>query len=231
MGDLTLDEAVEEVRYLCGNDKDEDTDRIKRWLKAGLNYITAPNVYRHPELEATETITLVAGDEQTPTLVWNAVEMVQFRDAAVASITATTRSYRLRPTSLRRLLDRSYKTEGQPRRYVFVRNTIITESTIGTSDTGKGLRLEGMCKHRALDYANGAEVTDLRAEWDDLWVMAGGMYGFIWAAESGKAHGLRDSLGRLINDFPIVQDLSAVDETDDATIEAPDPMRPGRHTR
>jgi hypothetical protein len=229
VGLLTLDEAEDECRFMCGNDKDEDQPRVRRWLKFGLNYLCNPNVYRHPELEATENVTLVAGDVQTPTIVWNALEMVRFYDALTASVTFTTQGKRLQPTSMRMLLDRGIKVEGQPTRYAFHRNLLHLDRSVTTTDVGKCLRLEGMRKHRVLDLEADSETTDLRDDWDHLWVMAGAMFGFIWSAESGKAHGIRDSLGRLINDMPIVQDLSAVDWTDESSLESRDGMRPARY--
>lgn len=218
MGLLTVLEMETECRYILGGDEDEDSARIRRWLKFGYEFLCAPNIYEHPELETAEIIPLVAGNSQTTTTVWNKIEVVRFFDTAIAGLTNSSIGRRLRPTSIRRLNDRSQQVEGQPTRYAYYTNVLILDKIIAGSDVGKILMVFGRTRAPTINWANDAAVTTLREEWDQLIIMAGAMNGFNAKGLYEKAHGIRDSIGRLVNDMPQVQDMTADDWEDEMSV-------------
>ena len=228
MSNLSILDIETETRYILGSDTDEDSARIRRWLKQGYEFITAPNIYKHPELEHSETIALVAGAVQSTVAVWNAVELVRYYEEVLASVTAISMGWRLRPTSYRMLLDRALRIEGAPRRYAFRGNQFLLDRSVDTSTVGNGLLVAGYRKPAAIDWTDSNETTDIREEWDPLLALAGAMFGFTWKGEFEKAHGARDSLGRLVNDMTPIQTMSAADWEPEMQVESGNGMRRGR---
>jgi hypothetical protein len=222
MGLMTPAEVEAEVRYLLENDLDETQERVRLWIRFGYDFITAPNVYEHPELEDDELLALVAGTNVLATsITWARIDSVRFCDAPMASVTPETYGWRLRPTSERMLRSRSQLTQGQPRRYAFFQNELHFDRMIVASDAGKGIAVAGFRKPVALDFAmtllpSGAyaPLSPLRSEWDQLLCLAAAMYGFVWKGLPEQAFNTRDVLARLINEMPRIQDMSAADFND-----------------
>lgn len=68
MGTLQLSEFRVDLRYQLGNRSDLDytasseiSDRLDHWINRAYRWVSLPKVYRHPELKARDTITLVDG--------------------------------------------------------------------------------------------------------------------------------------------------------------------------
>jgi hypothetical protein len=218
VANLTLLEIESEVQYNLGSDTDEESARIRRWIKSGYEFITFPNIYPHPELEHSETIALVAGSTQTTTALWNKVELVRYYQVPLASVATNQPGWRLHPTSFRMLEERNHLTEKEPRRYAFRANTFLLDAFVATGVTGNGLKVAGYRKPAALDYTSDTETTDLREEWDQILIYAATMHGFTSKGQTDKALGMREMAAKLINDMPPIQQLSAEDWDDEMSV-------------
>lgn len=211
MANLSLADLTLEVRYVLGSDTDETKERLRLWLKSGYEFITFPNIYPHLELEHSELVTLVAGNVQTTTALWNKVEMVRYYQEASGSVTATSPGWKLWPTSYRLLQSRHLLNEGEPRRYAFRGNSFLLDHSIDTATTGNGLLVAGYRKPADLDWTADDETTDLREEWDQILIYAAAMHGFTSKGQADRALAMREMVGRLINDMPPIQSMSAED--------------------
>ena len=104
MGTMTYENFVTEVTMLLANRTDADavnTTRMDRWINQAYTYMCHPSVHHFREMQATDTIALVSGqNEYDITLIGTdtpvALRWVSYIDATVYSNLANKRKLKPR---------------------------------------------------------------------------------------------------------------------------------------
>ena len=218
MSNLTVAELETEVRYCLGSDTDEESTRIRRWLKTSYEFVCNPAVYKHPELESTETLALIAGSSLTTSTVWNSVELVRYYQVPLASVATNQPGWRLGPTSFRMLQERSSLVQGEPRRYAFRANTFLWDRYVDTATVGNGVLIAGYERAPTVDFTDDSDTLPLREEWDQIVIYYASMHGFTAKGQTDRALGMREMAAKLTNDMPPIQGMSAEDWDDEMQV-------------
>ena len=190
MGTMTGATMTTEVRYNLGNRQSGGggpTDaQILRYINWAYNHVARPTIYRHRELQATQTVTLADG---TAGYTLTTVPM------AIFDVRNSTDEYKLDPKAIRDIDDRP-STSGQPRWYAVWGNTIQTSPTCGSADDGDTLTIRYWQAPTAITTG----ATALRYEWDEVIVAGATWRGWIGLAEYERAMGAREHFGVLIQE-------------------------------
>lgn len=226
MGTLTLSEAEAEVRYHIGGDDETAETRVRLWLKWGYDLINRPNVYRHPELETSEDLTLGASRILPLVTVFQQIEYVEHYLEQTASVVETTVKRTVWPTRGRELARRGQYPSGPPSYYDFRGNQLYLDKVPDAAATqGQLLRVWGINQAAVVDVDDAAWTTELRREWDPIWVLGGTYFAWVGKGRYDLAQEVRDELARLVNDQTPIYDLSARDEGEPMLVEGTVTMR------
>ena len=205
MGTMTGTTMTTEVRYNLGNRQSGGggpTDaQILRYINWAYNHVARPTIYRHRELQTTQTNTLV---ETTAGYTLGTVPM------AIFSVYNSTSEYKLSPRDIR-VLDNTPSTAGRPSYYAVWGNTLQTSPTCGEDNDGDTLTTRYWQAPTAITTG----TTALRYEWDEVVVAGATWRGWIGLAEYERAMGAREHFGVLIQE---VQDIMKIEGEDTGNV-------------
>ncbi len=228
MGDYTLADFRSEARYALGGRSSSspslDNVRLDRWINATYMHVSQPGIYRHPELEYVDPITLVQGQATySLTVTYYMLYTVAIEDTSVDP----PRRKRLVPEDQREREDR-LQIEGEPARYTFWSNQVSVypepNATWGAAD--HRLRVLGYRQPPRLTLPT--QKTLIRPEWDEILQLGTVWRGWMWIGEPDLADSAKEDFARLINEMSDWRKLGAQDWDSGIAVNDPGPMGYGR---
>lgn len=200
MGTLTLADFRDEVRLRCGGIPTTSsvwTDaRIDRRINDAYLWCARPRVYRHPELETREYITLLVNTSgYTPTNTYYMIYGVAYVPSAVA-VVWTDRRQKLDPIDQREMMD-ILRTSRKPTAYAYYQNQIVIDSVPDTASLGNQLEVYGYMQPDPMVLAT--DDTLIRPEWDEIIVKGAEYRQWEVMNEHDHAYEAKQSLGELVN--------------------------------
>ncbi len=186
--------------------------RLDRWINYAYRFVCKPNVFRHRDLEVTETITL-ALDTTTYSIatlnardLWNTHNVTYFYGADTLP---TTRSQRVSQVEQREIDDLSTRTTGRPRRYSIWADTLEVDRRPTAGEAGNLLRVRFW--ERPDKLVLDADNTRIDEEWDEI-IQAGAK----WRAWAGlgileRAELAKEEFAEMVNDMPVLKRIDAED--------------------
>lgn len=211
MGTLTLEEFREELRLVCGGIQSTSTvwtaARLDRRINASYLWCSMPNHYRHPELEATEELVLVANTASYAlTNTYYMIYGVDHAQAASGSVTDETRRTKLYPVDWREQMD-TLRPTSRPSEYSYWDEQIHLTSVPDTTSVGQVLEVHGYIQPDTLALA--ADTTLLKPEWDEIIVIGAEWRMWISLNEHDRAYEAKQNLGALVNEVADFRRLHA----------------------
>ncbi len=168
-------------------------DRLDRWINWAYRYICMPRVFRHTELQTTDVVTLVAGDNDYAL------------DSAVAAVyscfwqnSLATTKRKLTPNSQRRFDDRQDTNTGQPTEYAIWSAELVLYPRPGPTQAGDTVTVRGW--QRPILLVAGAK-TVIAPEWDEVIKVGAIAKGWDDLDEYNRAAVAYDRFGTLVNDI------------------------------
>ena len=208
---MTLADFREDLRYSLGgaNTADYSTGWLDRRINQTYLWVSMPNHYRHPELEATEYLVLVADTAEYATA--NTYYMI-YGVAHIEDDTnpppVTARSNKLDPTDMRELMTID-RQERQPRLYCYWNNEIVTASVPDTTSVGQLLEVRGYQQPDILGAVGTATV--LKPEWDEIITKGAEWRGWSMLNEADRALEAKQEFGAMVNEIADVRRALAED--------------------
>ena len=227
MGLLTLADFRDEVRFICGGISATSpawpAARLDRRINASYLWCSMPNHYRHPELETTEEITLVAATARyTPANTYYMIHSVSHVDEAAAAVTDDDRRYKLDPVDWREQAT-IQRTARHPSHYSYWEGDIILTCVPDTASTGQVLEVSGYQQPDTMTAVG--EVTLLRPEWDEVITVGAEWRVWISLNEQDRAYEAKQNFGALVNEIADVRRLHAEEWGWSTGIDSPSYMR------
>lgn len=202
MGDLNLSTMRDEVTLgLLNQSSDDLTDpHLNRWINWAYRHVAHPKVFRHPELQGTQAVTLVEDD----------FDYALASDTlAVYNVTQTTTDYKVWPRSVRQLDELKRYTGARMSFYAIYARTLITFPTPNASAAGDVLTVRYWQRPAVL--SGDSDVTVLPAEWDEIIVYGAIWRGWAFLQEHARKEQAKIDFAELLNDMTDVQGIQGED--------------------
>lgn len=171
---------------------------LDRWINDAYRYVCLPSVFRHPAMQASNTLTLVDG---TTSYAMNSFDPAVY---AIEFVINETKADRLLPETARELLD---NPSGSDRRYARRGQALLIRAT--SASDGDTVRVYYWARPAILN--DPANVSLVEEYWDQvIWRLAAG---FAWAnlGSQEKADYFNASAAQLINDHREARAFEAED--------------------
>ena len=211
MGVMTLADFRDEVRFICGGISATSpvwtTDRIDRRINASYLWCSMPNIYRHPELENRELLTLAATTgTYTPANTYYQIVGLDHAEAIAPVYGDNTRRTKLDPVDYRELMTIN-RQESKPSRYAYWDEQILIDCYPATQYQLQSLELYGYRQPTTL-AAVGA-TTVLKAEWDEIVTVGAEWRMWVSLNEHDRAYEAKQNLGAMVNEVADFRRLHA----------------------
>lgn len=214
MGDLNLTALRDETWLSLEHHTDADPSvvanatRLDRWINQAYRRTSLPTTFPHPELQAIQTLTLVAGTQSY------ALASTRW---AIDHIRHPARNRNLKRSSKEALDRLNFATTGEPISWARWANTIFLSRTPGTSEAGQTLDIYTWDIPVAL---TGTNTTVLRAIFDEPIIELAAAIGWRRLGDFARSDAHRETYAVLIND---IRTLDAVEgKSDHVGIDLPD---------
>lgn len=217
MGALTETDFQSELVYMLDGRDDIVAARRLRWLNQTLLHVAMPSIYRHRELELTDSFALATDDIDysitEATLgrkLWVLYDVFYIAGTSLTDVTL--RRERLQSVGMRKMDLITTRATGEPNKYALWGETLFTDTRPTASENGNLIALRGYWSPTLMTSGGGSH--ELRAEWDEVI-----LYGAQWRA--WKALGLVERAELAKEDF-----ASMMNEiTNQRRLDAEDPGR------
>ncbi len=200
MGLIDLAAMRAEVKFTLDNRQDMTSARLTQWVNWAYLHVANPKIYRHNELQATQSITLVAG-----------TDTYALADAlfAIDSVSNTTHGHKLWPNTIDDF-DLSPQTTGSPRQYARWGRNLHLRSNPAAADAGDNIQVRYLAEPTVL--SGDTDLTVIDGIWDEVIIV-----GAVWRGWRALNRPDREEISRAafaaqINDVKEVRDVEAEDD-------------------
>ena len=198
MGTQTRDEFRTRVRFKLDNRADVTDAQIDDWVNDAYDHVSRPNIFRHRELQTTQTIPLL-----TTVREYALSTDVDY----IYTVFNSTEGYGLLPRDLRSF-DRARISDRQPRFYDTWGSNLVLDSTPDSGSVGDNIVVRYWQTRTRLS-TNAA--TAIHERWDEII-----MWGATWRAwddlnNIDRADQARDNFARMINEIQDIQKIQGED--------------------
>lgn len=209
MGDMTLAEFEDEVWLSLERHTDADPatpsqqTRVRRWINLAYRRVSLPTTFKHPELNAIQTVTLVTSTQSyaLASTRW-AIDHIRYVD----------RNRNLKRSS-KEALDRLNVTNaGEPQSYARWGNTIYLNRTPSSAENNHTLDVHCWDIPTALNTPAGTTV--LRAIFDEVLVELAAAIGWRRLGDFARGDAHLKTYADLIND---IREVDATEGMQDNT--------------
>lgn len=203
MGTRTLVQLEEELTgWIGGITSSTVTSAQKRlWLNRAYRHVAFPSVYRHPELQATQDITVVTSDSDysLETDLW-----------AVGSVYNVTRGRRLLPRNIIQF-DEEIAVEGEPVHYALYGHDGAASPTPRArtlhvrdipSSTYSGDTLRVRYWQRPDELTQDEHTTVIAPDFDEALLFGGKWRCWVFLGAEDRARAAREDFENYVNEIP-----------------------------
>ncbi len=193
----TLNEIRDLVRFNLDNRSDLTDARVDGWINQTLLHVSKPEVYRHPQLETTELVTMVAG---TSTY---ALANTRTRFVEGVRNTRALQGYQLLKKNKRWLRERVQDTLGRPSHYTTF-GTLGVENNIQVWPTPDASWTDDLEVEEYLVpvlLTGDADPSPFSDDWDEILIAGGTWRGFRDLQKFVTADSYRETYANLVNEL------------------------------
>jgi len=208
MGDMTLDDFEDEVWLSLERHTDADPSvsanqvRLRRWINQAYRRISLPRTYPHPELQGTQTLTLVTSTQSYALAAtrW-AIDHIRYVDRD-----------RILKRVHKEALDRlNVEQSGEPSYWARWQNTVYLNRTPSSNENGQTLTVHTWDIPTALSSPTAA--TALRAIFDEPMVELAAAIGWRRLGDFARGDAHLNTYAELVNDIRAVESTEAMTDT------------------
>lgn len=189
--------------------------RLNLFINKAYAHCALPNVHDHPELVDVYNFTLATGvrsysiSRATLTLAGNA------HLYAIKHLYDRVRGRRIRPMTLRQMLERHFDTvaltpAGRPNRYTRFAENLLLDRYPTAAENGDVMELYYW--REITPMVLGTDTTLFTQPWDQVVEAGAAFYGWTALNNTVRADLARDHFGRLINEVGSIDQLEGQDE-------------------
>lgn len=189
--------------------------RLNLFINKAYAHCALPNVHDHPELVTSVDIAMVAGTRSYSISRATLAGLAAPPLYAIKHLYDVTRGRRIRPMTLRQMLERHFDTvaltpAGRPNRYTRFAETLLLDRYPTATEAGQLLTLYYWREISPMTLD--ADTTLFSQPWDQVVEAGAAYYGWVALNNSVRADLARDNFGRLINEVGSIGDLEGMDE-------------------
>jgi hypothetical protein len=207
MGLLTRNELTTNVRTALDNRSVAalSNETIWGWLNHTLTHVCHPKVYKHPNLEERELVTLLAATNSY-NLATDTIIVVGVRNTTAVS------GYRLHPQNKRWFRDRAQDVTGRPSHYLrygslATRVILKVYPTPSAEYVGQVLEVQTYVYPTLFSDAAGDVASVIAAEWDEVLELGAIWRGWRTLQNPVLSDRYKGDYAAMINEIAQIEDL------------------------